>query len=275
MPEAPDLQVIVEFLNQHVKGQTIIQAQVVRPVVLRSLASPDFEADITGRTIEEFSRRGKYLLVHLSGDHLLVINPMLTGALQYCPPAERVAKRTFIILTLSEGLQLRYLDDRQMGMVYYVTTDQLAQVPRLMDQGPGVLDQPLTFEGFLDRLRRFHGEIKGILTRGAVVSGIGNAYADEICFAAGIFPYRKRRSLSEEELRQLYDALYTVPKDALPILRERMGDVIHVKIRDFLKVHNRGGQPCPSCGRDLTNITANQRITTYCRHCQPGMLVRN
>ena len=275
MPEAPDLEVIKEFLNQRVTGQAIVQAQVVRPGALRSLAAPDFETDIAGRTLEGFSRRGKLLLAHLSGQHLLVINPMLTGGLQLCPPSERVFKRTFILLTLSGGRHLRYLDDRQMGMVYYVTMEQLPQIPRLTEQGPDVLDQPIPFEEFSARLRRHHGEIKGVLTRGALVAGIGNAYADEVCFAAGLYPYRKRRTLEQEEVRRLYDAVYSVPRDAIPILRERMGENLHIKIRDFLKVHSKGGQSCPSCGHTLTSITANQRITTYCRRCQPGMLLRD
>ncbi len=275
MPEAPDLEVITEVLNQRVAGQSVVEARVVRPLVLRSLASPTFEADITGRALEGFSRRGKFLLARLSGERLLVINPMLTGALQYCDPSERVAKRTFLLLDLSGGRQLRYLDERQMGMVYYVTPDQLSLVPRLLEQGPDVLAEPLAFVEFCDRLRRFHGEIKGVLTRGALVSGIGNAYADEICFAAGLFPFRKRRSLGPEELRRLHDAVYAVPRAALPILRERMGETLHVKVRDFLQVHNKGGQPCPSCGHPLAEVTANQRITSYCRSCQPGMLVKN
>ena len=275
MPEAPDLAVIVEFLNRRVAGQAIVEARVARPLVLRSLATPDFEGDIVGKAFQGFSRRGKFLLAHLSGERLLVINPMLTGALQHCDPGERVAKRTFILLTLSGGRQLRYLDERQMGMVYYITLGQLPQVPRLMEQGPDVLDEPLTFDEFSGRLRRYPGEIKGVMTRGKVVSGIGNAYADEICFGAGLFPFRKRSSLSPDELHRLHEAIYRVPKEAVPILRERMGDAIHVKVRDFLKVHNKGGQPCPVCGHPLAEVTANQRITTYCRHCQPGMLVKN
>ena len=139
MPEAPDLEVITEVLNQRVAGQAVVEARVVRPLVLRSLASEAFETDITGRVLEEFSRRGKFLLVRLSGERLLVINPMLTGALQYGDPSERVAIRTFLVLGLSGGRQLRYLDERQMGMVYYVTPDQLSLVPRLLEDRKSVV----------------------------------------------------------------------------------------------------------------------------------------
>ena len=117
--------------------------------------------------------------------------------------------------------------------------------------------------------------MKGVLTRGFFISGIGNAYSDEILFAAGLFPFRKSRSLSEEEIRCLYDQSRIAVEDAIQVLRDRMGDDIHIKIRDFLKVHNKGSESCHRCGGNITQITANQRITSYCRHCQPGMLFRN
>ena len=134
---------------------------------------------------------------------------------------------------------------------------------------------PLPSRSFQDRLKRFRGEIKGVLTRGAFLSGIGNAYSDEILFAAGISPFRKANSLDGEEKARLYQQCRLVVEDARDVLRERMGDEIHVKIRDFLKVHRKGGEPCPDCGASITQLNANQRITSYCRHCQPGMLVRN
>ena len=125
------------------------------------------------------------------------------------------------------------------------------------------------------RLTRFHGEIKGVLTRGAFISGIGNAYSDEILFAAGLSPFRKTRSLGDQELELLHEQCRAVVLEAMDVLRDRMGDDIHVKIRDFLKVHRKGGQACPNCGGNITQINANQRITSYCRHCQPGMLIKN
>ena len=273
MPEAPDLEVIKEFLNLRVQGHRIESATVLRPTVLRSLAG-DISDDIPGRTLELVQRRGKFLLIQLSGDRCLVINPMLTGALQFCQAQVRVQKKTCVVFALSEGQEFRYLDDRQMGKVYYLKQDQMPQVPLLPEQGPDVL-AGVSFEEFERGLKRFRGEIKGVLTRGAFVSGIGNAYSDEILFAAGLSPFRKSGSLSKEELRRLYDCCPQVVHDAIGVLRERMGDEIHVKIRDFLKVHNKGGRPCPGCGGNISQLTANQRITSYCRRCQPGMLIRN
>ena len=150
-----------------------------------------------------------------------------------------------------------------MGMVYYVSEEQLSEIPRLHDQGPDVLDE-YSFDEFERRLRRFHGEIKGVLTRGRVISGIGNAWSDEILFAAKIYPFKRRKALSDDELRRLYAQSRQVISDAIPVVRESIGDNIHLKARDFLQVHNRGGQPCPRCGNTISQITANKRITSYC-----------
>ena len=161
-----------------------------------------------------------------------------------------------------------------MGAVYYVCADKLGHVPRLNQQGYDVLEE-FSFEEFEQRLRPFHGEIKGILTRGRVIAGIGNAYADEILFAAQVYPFRRRKSLSLEERRRIYHKSREVVDQAIPVIRHRVGQDIHVKIRDFLKVHNKGGLPCPRCGNRISQLTANRRITSYCRRCQPGMLIKN
>ena len=102
MPEAPDLEIIKDFLNDRVKRRTVQSAKVLRPTVLRSLAG-DFPVDIAGRTFGPTQRRGKFLLMELSGDRRLVINPMLTGGLQYCPGSQRVLKKTCVVLDLGEG----------------------------------------------------------------------------------------------------------------------------------------------------------------------------
>ena len=246
---------------------------MLKPSVLRSLCG-ELTVDIAGREIQCVDRRGKFILLDIEGGRLLSINPMLTGALQYCAPSQRVYKRTCLRFSLSNGNELRYIDDKQMGMVYYVDKCQATEIARLNEQGPDVLDD-FTFEEFKDRLKRFHGEIKGVLTRGRVISGIGNAWSDEILFAAQIYPFKKRKALSEGELRRLYEQSRQVAVDAIPIVRESIGNNIHRKARDFLQVHNRGGEPCPRCGNAISQITANKRITSYCRRCQPGMLFKN
>jgi len=272
MPEAPDLQVVREFLEARTVGLTLAGASEHRPLILRNLTGAPFGPDALGRSIDAVRRRGKMLLFDLSGDRLVVISPMLSGAVRYCPASQRVTASTYVTFTLSNGFDIRYLDRKRMGMVYYLRHTQEGDIPRLDDQGPDVLDAPLSLRAFSRRLKPFRGEIKGVLTRGRAVSGIGNAYADEILFEAGIFPFKKRTRLSQDEMNRLHRAVYRVPSQAVEVLRERVGDAIEREVRDFLRIHGRTGAPCPRCGGTITSITANQRLTNYCRRCQPGSL---
>jgi formamidopyrimidine-DNA glycosylase len=279
MPELPDLEVIKEFLQGHIVGQEIAEAEVVRPIVVRNLMGGDFASCLTGQRIEQVHRRGKFLILTLdSGDHL-VISPMLAGRLYLSVTGDqgpgtrgRRLRETFVILHLTNGTDLRYADARTMGKVYL--TDDLARVPGFADLGPEALDPDLTLELFRERLRKYQGEIKGVLSRQSFVAGIGSAYADEICWRAGVYPFRKRPRLSEEEIERLYEAMREVLNQAIITLRERVGADIHLEIRDFLKVHGRGGQLCPRCGTTISEIKARQRLTNFCRQCQPGSLIK-
>ena len=273
MPEAPEMQVVAEFLDSNLPGKTTLDAKVLKPSVVRSLCG-NLEEDLTGRTFESVRREGKFLLIALSGGRHIVINPKLTGGLQHCPSRTRVQKRTCVRMKLDGGVDLRYTDDRQMGQFYYVQNGQVEEVPGLAEQGPDVLDD-FSFDEFTDRLKRFHGEIKGVLTRGRVISGIGNAYADEILFDAKVYPFKRRKALSNDELQRIYQSSRSVIENSIEQVRERMSNRIDHKVRDFLLVHNRGGEPCPRCGKKITELRANQRITSYCRSCQPGMLLKN
>ncbi|NQW21810.1 MAG: Fpg/Nei family DNA glycosylase [SAR202 cluster bacterium] len=279
MPEAPDLEVIKEYLNANVKDAPVEYCTVLRPTVVRSLAS-DVAKDLTGRLLLDAERRGKFLTLRYSGGRSLVVNPMLTGAFQHCAQSVRVQKKTCVVLGIGGGMELRYLDDRQMGKVYYINNGEADgdaqddQIPQYTGLGPDVLTE-ISFEDFEARLKKFNGEIKGVLTRGAFISGIGNAYSDEILFAAGISPFKKCRAFKPDELRTLHTQCRKVLEEATDTLRKRMGGDIHKKVREFLKVHNKGGQPCPNCGGNISQLKANQRITSYCRKCQPGLLIRN
>lgn len=272
MPELPDLEVIKEFLQDHIVGQEIAEVEVVRPIVVRNLAGGDFATRLAGQRIKQVRRRGKFLILALDSGDGLVINPMLAGRLHYAPRWERRLRKTFVILHLADGMDLRYADARTMGKVYL--TDNLAKVPGFAELGPEALDPNLTLDLFRERLRKYQGEIKGILTRQSFVAGIGNAYADEICWQAGVYPFRKRPRLSTEETGHIYEAMHEVLNGAIATLRERVGADIHVEIRDFLRVHGKGGQPCPRCGTSISEIKAQQRLTNFCRRCQPGSLIR-
>ena len=113
-----------------------------------------------------------------------------------------------------------------------------------------------------------------MLARERFIAGIGNAYADEILWKARIHPYRKRTELGSEEIERLYLAMQEILSLSIDKVREAMGDDIHLKPRDFFSVHMRGGEICPRCGGNISEVTAGGKITNFCRTCQPGGLIR-
>jgi len=277
MPELPELEVVREVLNRRILGQTITEVKVIPPggvIVVRDLTHGGFESTLIGRTVSEIKRRGKFLLFSFRAEPgtqeiYLVINPKLSGRLQLAASGEKRLAKTYIVFSLSEAQQLRYLDQKQMGQVYLTTS--LDSVPDYADIGPEPLE--IKAEQFRERLKRFHGEIKGILTRGALVAGIGNAYADEILWAARLHPYRKRIQLTSDEVERLYAAMQSTLSDAIAKVREGMQENIYLEPRGFMAVHMKTGQPCPRCGTRISLVGANQRITNFCRSCQPGGLI--
>lgn len=276
MPELPELEVVREVLNRRVIGATI-QAVHVMPqggaIVVRDLTHAGFEPSLTGAKIANIARRGKFLLFTFetaSAPLYLVLNPKLTGRLQLSSPKDKRYVKTHVVFSLSTGDELRYVDQRRMGQLYL--TRDLSQVQDLAGMGPEPFE--ISLDEFRERLRPFRGEIKGILTRGEMVAGIGNAYADEILWAARLHPYRKRTQLSSEQIEQLFHAMQETLKNATDKVREEMGENIYLKPREFLAVHMKTGEPCPRCGTPISLVGANQRITNFCRNCQPGGLIK-
>ena len=271
MPELPDLEVIRAVLVKRIVDVPIQSAEVLRPLVVRNLLGGELDARLTGRRFVDVQRRGKFLILPLDDGNTLVIHPMLAGRLRYGLPLTRTRTRDALVIRLADGRELRYNDAKDMGKVYLTNT--LAQVPTFSELGPEATDPALTLDGFRERLRPRRGEIKGVLVDQTFVAGIGNAYADEIFWQAQIYPFRRRTSLSEEEVAALYEAMHTVLAEAIEILTVRVGEEIDKEVRDFLAVHGKPGQPCPRCGGTISEVKQAGSATHFCRTCQPGLMV--
>ena len=290
MPELPDLTVVAEAFHAALAGRQIRSAAAPAPLAVRGTPA-ELEA-LVGQRVGTIRRRGKFLLVDLDRDSV-VVNPMLTGRFQLASPGTKLPTKTAVVLGFgprergpvdaaawtrgaawlpadAADIEVRYRDPTQMGKVYL----QPAGVDRPVaglggdEQGPDADDATLTLETWRDRIKRHPGELKNLLRNQAFVAGIGNAYSDEIVHAAGLLPFRKRASLAAEEIDALYDATRSTLRDAIDILRERVPPTFETQVRDFLAVHNKGGQPCPRCGTRITEVKAGGFITSYCRGCQ-------
>jgi len=275
MPELPELEVVREVLERRLLSRRIQRVTLAPkggPLVVRDLTTRGFILGLAGESIAGIQRRGKFLVFRLApSERFLVVNPKLSGRLQLCPPEEKKAGPVHVVLHFGDPpMELRYVDAKTMGQVYL--TERLQDVPTFEEMGPDAL--AVSLDEFRSRLRPLRGEIKGILVRAPFIAGIGNAYADEILWQAQLHPFRKRTSLTPPEVDRLFDSVGSVLRAAIDQVRLQMGDDIHLKPRDFFAVHMRSGEACPRCGTPVSAITANQRITNFCRTCQPGGLLR-
>ena len=290
MPELPDLTVVADALHAALTGRSIRSAEAPGPLAVRG--TPAELAGLIDQRVVSIRRRGKFLLMRLERDEI-ACNPMLTGRFQLAGPGDKLPTRTAVILQFgarSSGPsdaarwtrgsawlpapeaapEVRYQDPTQMGKVYLRPAGIDRPVPGLdgPDQGPDADDPALTLEAWRERIRRHPGELKNLLRNQAFVAGIGNAYSDEILHAARLLPFRKRASLASEEVDALYVSMRAVLANAISVLEKRVPPTFEQQVRDFLAVHNKGGQPCPRCGTRITEVKAGGFITSFCRGCQ-------
>jgi len=271
LPELPDLHVVAQQLAARATGRIVREATAPAPILLR--ATPQELAGLNGTTVGAASRRGKFLLIPFERDgstvRVLATNPMLAGRFWLLDDGkDKVRARTGLRLRFADGGELRYVDREMLGKLYLVAPDALEAIPGWTEMGPDADDPALTLEAFRQRIRRHPGELKSLLRNSKFVAGIGNAYSDEILWAAKLAPLRRRSSLNSEEVDRLYLAMRSVLEDAKARLEVLVPPHIEQQHREFLQVHLRGGEPCPRCGKELRQIGGDEK-TTFCRTCQP------
>ena len=290
MPELPDLTVVADALHAALSGRTVQSAAAPGPLAVRG--TPAELQAMVGQPVHSIRRRGKFLLIALERD-AIACNPMLTGRFQLASPGDKLPAKTAVVLGFGprptgpedaagwtrggtwlpgDGalVEVRYRDPTQMGKVYLQPEGTDRPVPGLgePDQGPDADDPSLTLDIWRERIRRHPGELKNLLRNQAFVAGIGNAYSDEILHAARLLPFRKRSSLAGEEVDALYEATRSTLSNAIDVLKVRVPPTFERQVRDFLAVHDKGGQPCPRCGTRITEVRAGGFITSFCRGCQ-------
>ncbi|HEX7398985.1 MAG TPA: DNA-formamidopyrimidine glycosylase family protein [Candidatus Limnocylindrales bacterium] len=289
MPELPDLTILAEAFGAALVGRTIDSATAVDPLVLR--ATPAELAATVGDRLLKVRRRGKFLILETDRTTIWAA-PMLTGRFGMVPPGAARPKGSVVLRfgpragpgpadtaawargadwlpAPDTGVDLRYLDPTRMGKLYLVPADAPRDVPGTApaDLGPDADDPALTLDRFRERIRRHPGELKGLLRNQAFVAGIGNAYSDEILWAARLNPFRRRSSLADEEVDALYAAIRETLGWSISVLRARVAPTFEKQVRDHLKVHLRGGKPCLRCGSTISQV-GGREATSYCRACQ-------
>lgn len=290
VPELPDLTILQEAFQAALVGRPLEGWSTPQPLVVRG--TPGEAAGMTGKSLSAVERRGKFLTFRLDDDRVR-INPMLTGRLGLAAPGAKPFKQTAVVMTFGPrsprrgrarpawtrgaawlppddaSVELRYRDATRMGKIYLLPAGIERPVAGWDTQGPDADDPTLDAATWRQRSARHRGELKGVLKDQTFVAGIGNGYSDEILWAAGLAPFRKRTALAAEEIDSLYAATREVLSWSVAELRRSVPPRFEVEVRDFLRVHRKGGTPCPRCGTVLSEISPGGFVTTWCRVCQP------
>lgn len=267
MPELPDLEYVVAELRERAVGQRVEHARVQDPLVLRVAVEGELGKLVEGLELLGAERRGQFVLLDLGKFHL-VVNPMLAGRFQLAAPNEKARSPCFS-LALSGGQELRYLDDKRMGKVYLVPHGDFSKVPVLPELGLDVMSKAFTREKFRLLIKKRRDQVRPFLMDKRALSAIGNAYADEILWAARIHPKTKCSALTPEEIDALHDAIGSVLRAAIAEVAKRRAP-IEEKVRDFLSVRGRAGEPCPRCGTKIRTARVVDSDACFCPNCQPA-----
>lgn len=270
MPELPEVETTRRGIEPHVIGvriaEVIIQRYDLRQPVSETLAT------VQGRHITHVSRRSKYLLLGIEDQSTVLIHLGMSGSLRVATPAEPWKTHDHLGITLSNGRQLRLHDPRRFGLVLHLTGNPLVH-PLLASLGPEPLEDHFTAEFLHAACLRRSAAIKLVIMDAKVVVGVGNIYASEALFRAGILPQTPANRVSQRRLAKLVAAIREVLTDAIREGGTTLRDFVHSDgragyFRQQLGVYDRCGDPCHVCGTAIRHAVTGQRSTYWCPRCQ-------
>jgi len=292
MPELPEVETVVNDLRPQLTGRRIESLHLTRDAAIRARVvryptAARFVRRLLGRTIAAVERRGKYIVMPLDGtatgtfgangaldSDRMIVHLGMTGHLRVWEPEEAPVKHTHFRAVLDSGLELRYDDPRQFGRLVIGTMDELIAArafPRRL--GPEPIHGDLTEAEFERLVKARRRPVKSALLDQSFLAGVGNIYADEACFRAGIRPSRWTHRLTVRERRALYAAIQDVLENSIAargssIINYVDGFGLRGSNQEKLLVYGRSGEPCLRCGTPLLGTRLAGRGTVYCRKCQ-------
>ena len=277
MPELPEVEVVRRDLEREIVGKRIKAVEVdgMRSV-RRHHNRKQFINRLEGKRITGVERRGKYILCRLEGGDVLVIHLGMSGQLLRAKTSrEARSKHTHVVITFTQGGQLRFVDPRTFGEMFVTEADALAKVSELNHLGLDPLETAMSWEHFGQLISQRHAKLKPLLMDQRFLAGIGNIYSDEILWGAGLRWDRMSDSLSSQEIRRLYRAMVETLQDAVKYRGSSLADEQYVDLfgrpGDYQLHHNvyaRDGEFCRRCRHVIRRERYGGRSTFYCEACQ-------
>jgi len=267
MPELPDIQLYLHALGPRIVGHELERVRLAAPFLLRSVEPP--LSAVEGRTVIGVERLGKRIVLALDGDLFLVVHLMIAGRLRWKAAGAAVPGRVGLLaLDFAHGTLLL----TEAGSTRRAALHLVRGRDALAGHDPGGLEVlDCSFDAFAAALRRENHTLKRALTDPHILSGIGNAYSDEILHAARLSPFKQTQTIDEAQLRQLYEATRSVLMDWTARLVAETGDAFPEKVTAFrqgMAVHGRYGQPCPVCHTPVQRVVYAANEANYCATCQ-------
>lgn len=269
MPELPEVETTVRALRPHLVGRTITHMKIMWPRHIGKPTPDEIENQIRNQRITAVGRRGKYIVLSLHTKESLIIHLRMSGHLSVVAANEPLHRHVRTIFYLDDGKELRFRDQRKFGKVYLVA-DTAVVLGKL---GPEPLEPAFTANELQQRLANRRRAMKPLLLDQQVVAGLGNIYADEALFDAGIHPRRTADSLNQQEIERLHMAIQKVLQ--LGISREGASIELYTKpdgtmgdMQNAVAVFRRSGEPCYRCGTLIERIILGGRSTHFCPTCQ-------
>jgi formamidopyrimidine-DNA glycosylase len=269
VPELPDILLYLHAVGPRLVGRVVHRVRLAAPFLVRSVDPP--LAAVEDRRVTGLGRLGKRIVIAFEADLFLVFHLMIAGRFRWRAPGAAIpGKVGLLALDLEHGsLVLTEAGSKRQASLHVVQgrRDLEAHDPG----GLEVLEADLP--AFARALHRGHHTLKRALTDPHVLSGIGNAYSDEILHAARLSPFKLASALTDEELRRLYDAAKATLESWIERLRREAGDGFPDKVtafREGMAVHGRYRQPCPDCGAPVQRVVYAASEANYCARCQTG-----
>jgi formamidopyrimidine-DNA glycosylase len=272
MPELPEVETIRRQLAPHLDGRKILEAQILDARWTRPEPPGAVEAELRGATVERVSRAGKYLVWSLSAERFLLMHLRMTGTLLFDPVAP--PPHTRVLFELDDGHRLVYVDPRRFGTGHLVFGEAGRDEYLSARIGIEPLTPGFTAEHLHWLARDRTAPVKAFVLDQRRIAGVGNIYADEALFRAGIHPLRPAGRLTAGEWVRLRDGIEEALSAGIEAKGASIDDFRHLdgargSFQDRFLVHRRAGKPCPNCGREIRKIVVGGRGTYVCEHCQP------
>jgi formamidopyrimidine-DNA glycosylase len=270
MPELPDLEHIIAILKPEIEKQTIRDFTVSNPIAFTHLLPVAAEKNHPNNPSQQIHRHGPFVVLAFSGDLLMVVHPMLAGRFFLTKAKAAQSATNCFSIEFFNGSFLTYQDQKQMGKVYVLASKDSDKIPRFATQGPDVLSPEFSRDYFLEKISRDRKQVRVFLMSQETISAIGNAYADEILFHAGIHPKTFCYQLPDADKNRLYDSILEVITWGIKEV-ESANRPVQEKVRAHVRVRNRQGRPCPKCGAKIRRAGVRGYDAFFCPQCQPAV----